>query len=232
MQNPNSQSDVSPLIPSFIRAVGSVFAPGMFWVFVLSLLATLAALVVFFIGATTLVSYFVDGWAALAGSFFAAMVAWFLFPGIMPIIVNFFDARIAGLIEKQDYPNARPIGPPFLPELIHDAKFSLTAIALNILVLPLYFVPVINLFVFFVLNGFLLGKEFFIMVARRHLPLEMAKTLRKQHGRLIFFAGALIALCATIPILNLFAPFWGIAVMTHLYHALEKKQPMVVLPPL
>jgi len=107
----------------------------------------------------------------------------------------------------------------------------LVAIMLNVLVIPLYFVPVINLFVFYVLNGSLLGKEFFIMVARRHLPLEDAKKLRARHSRTIFLAGAALAFFATLPIVNLVAPFWGIAVMTHLYHALAKTQRSEVLLP-
>ncbi len=227
------------LINAALGAIGSIFASGMFGVFVKSLLLTLAALVGFVVLATSfagiIASHLSDpamaSWVPMLSGFSAALFAYALFPGIMPIFVNFFDAKIATLIEKKDYPAARPIDPSFWPEFWHDVRFSLRAIGLNILVLPLYLIPLVNLFVFYALNGHLLGKEFFVMVARRYLPIEEALLLRKTHGRTIFAGGVMLTLLATIPILNLFAPFWGIALMTHLYHSLSNTQKIELLSP-
>jgi CysZ protein len=227
------------LVSASLKAIGSVFAPGMFGVFVKSLFFTLFALVGF-IFIVTSVTVAISGvvkdpqiatWLPLAGGFGATLFAYFLFPGIMPVIVNFFDAKIATLIEQSYYPAARPINPPFWPEFRHDLRFSLVAIGLNILVLPLYLIPVVNLFVFYALNGHLLGKEFFVMVARRHLKLEDALVLRRTNSRIIFVGGIILTILATIPLINLFAPFWGIAVMTHLYHIITHTQKVEVLPP-
>ena len=96
--------------------------------------------------------------------------------------------------------------------------------------MPLYLLPLFNLCLFYLLNGYLLGREFFVMVARRHMPIETAEALRKAHSRPVTIAGIALALCATIPIANFFAPFWGIAVMTHLYHRLTIVK-SGVLPP-
>ena len=52
---------------------------------------------------------------------------------------------------------------PFWPELLHDLGFTVKALLLNILVLPLYLVPVLNLVLFYWLNGRLLGREYFVM---------------------------------------------------------------------
>ncbi|MDX2074290.1 MAG: EI24 domain-containing protein [Alphaproteobacteria bacterium] len=224
------------LIDASLKAIGSVFAPGMFGVFVMSVLFTLAALLLFVLGVTSVVSLLVGGavlsasWTWLSGVG-ATMLAYFLFPGIMPVFVNFFDSKIATLIEAQDYPNAQPINPPFWPEFRHDVRFSLMAVGLNILVLPFYLLPGINLVIFYVLNGHLLGKEFFVMVARRYLPLHEAVRLRKTHGRSVFIGGILLTVLATVPFLNLLAPFWGIALMTHLYHSLAATPKVEVLPP-
>ena len=226
---------------ALLRAVGSVFVPGMLGVFIVSVGVALLALIGFVIGATSIVSLIApalvsdpatSSWLPWATGVGAALFAYFLFPGIMPVVVNFFDSKIAALIEAQDYPAAKPIDPPFWPEFWHDARFSLKAILLNILVLPLYFVPVINLFVFYALNGHLLGKEFFVMVARRHQTLPNALVLRLAHRRTIFIAGIILTILATIPFLNLLAPFWGIAVMTHLYHALTGTPRSDILKPL
>jgi len=216
-----------------VKAVQSLFAPGMLRIFILSVLTTFAALTLFFIGASGfffwLASVMQNGWIGVIGSLGAGALAWFLFPGIMPIIVNFFDDRIATLIERQDYPGASPKPPQFWPEFRHDARFSAMAVLLNLVVLPLYLIPLIGVLGFFLLNGYLLGREFFIMVARRYMPVVEAVALRKRHGTTILFAGMALVLCAIIPFANLFAPFWGIALMTHLYHRLTKTAE--ILPP-
>lgn len=211
-----------------VRAVKSMFTPGMMVLFILCTLVTVAALLSF-VGISTAVftwmaehmqdHYILSKLLPYIGSFGASIIAWFLFPGIMPVIVNFFDDRIARLIEQHDYPNAIASHvPPFWGELWHDVRFSLIAVLLNILVLPFYLLPGINLFLFYWLNGYLLGREFFVMVARRHLPVKDAEALRKRYSRTILVSGILFVLLATIPVINLFAPFWIIAVMVHLFH--------------
>ncbi len=219
------------LIASMKRAVSSLLIPGMLTVALWSILLALAVLAAL---AVALVAGF-DWWlgAAYPGSEWgvwlagagSVILAWFLFPGIMPVIVNFFDAHIAGLIERHDYPKHRPARDmPFMPELWHDVRFSLMAVTLNILIIPLYFVPIINLFIFYLLNGWLLGREFFVMAARRHMPISDAVALRRRNGRIVTLAGMALALLATVPFVNLLAPFWGIALMTHLFHGLGTPQ--------
>lgn len=220
------------LIESSLKAMRSVFAPGMLGLFIKSVLLTVVVLTLFVIGASGFFAWFFanNPWIAWVGGIGSAMLAWFLFPGIMPVIVNFFDDRIAGMIEQQDYATSRPAqNPPFWPEFWHDVRFSLKAIALNILALPLYLIPVINLFLFYALNGYLLGREFFMMVAKRHMTIQDANHLRKRHGQIVMAGGIMLTVLATVPILNLFAPFWGIALMTHIYHHLSRSKNAEIL---
>lgn len=219
------------LIVACFRAVRSLFAPGMGGILVKSVLLTIVALVAFVISASYgfgWLSTFVSDpssaaflpWVGGIGSMFAA---WLLFPGIMPIIISFFDERIAGTIERYDYPAAPPaMVNDFWKELMHDARFAALVVFLNLLVLPLYLIPVINIVLFPLLNGYLLGREFFVMVARRYMSLSEANALRVQHGRTVLSAGVILTLLTIMPIVNLFAPFWGIAVMVHLFHRLQR----------
>lgn len=217
---------MSHLISASMKAMQSFLAPGMFYIFVASVCITLVALTVFFLIASSfflwLGGYLDNDWIGVGGTFGSGLLAWFLFPGIMPIIVNFFDDRIASIIERQDYPSTHASPPPFWPEFWHDARFSLLAVGLNLLALPLYLIPLVNIALFYLLNGYLLGREFFVMAARRHMPIAEAVALRKRNGAVITAAGMLLVVAATIPFINLFAPFWGIAVMTHLYHLIGK----------
>ncbi len=102
----------------------------------------------------------------------------------------------------------------------------------NILVLPLYFVPVINLFVYYLLNGYLISREYFHMVAVRHHPLEEVTRLRKRNGGELYMMGIVIAFSLTIPIVNLVAPIVATAAMVHLYKkrvgSIAKKRELVV----
>lgn len=224
------------LMQCFPRAVRSLLAPGMFKVFLYSVLLTLFSLIAFVMLSTGIFDYFFDGteydwltWVAGAGSF---MLAWLLFPGIMPIFVNFFDVRIAGLIEKQDYPAATPLAEtPFWPELWHDVRFSLFVITMNILLLPLWIIPIFYIPAFYLMNGYLLGKEFFIMAARRHMSITEAKRLHATRSRAITISGMGLTFLATIPFINLVAPFWGVAVMTHIYHSIKATPASQILPP-
>lgn len=215
------------LISSAFRAAGSLFTPGMPGVFLWSLLATLAALAGFVAGASlffgwlggALQNYAFSDSIPWLGGIGSAVLAWMLFPGITPLVISFFDARITRLIEAHAYPGTPPPQPAaFLPELLHDLRFALTALGLNILVLPLYLLPGLNLFLFYWLNGYLLGREYFVMAARRHMPVAEANALRRRHAGVVTAGGALLTFLATVPVLNLLAPFWGVALMVHLYH--------------
>jgi uncharacterized protein involved in cysteine biosynthesis len=87
----------------------------------------------------------------------------------------------------------------------------------NIIVLPLYFIPVINLFVYYLLNGYLISREYFQMVAIRHHEMEEVTRLRKTNASELYLMGIVIAFALTIPILNLIAPIIATAAMVHLY---------------
>src|SRR5262245_43028913 len=133
------------------RAIKSLFTPGMFSLFILTVALTIAALFGFFIIAS---GFFVWLAGSMEGSSMApflpwlgsigsALIAWMLFPGIMPIIASFFDDRIARTIEQHDYATTPAREPDFWLELFHDMRFAATAILFNLLVLPFYLIPLI-----------------------------------------------------------------------------------------
>ena len=105
--------------------------------------------------------------------------------------------------------------------------FILVTLLLNLLVLPLYLVliwiPPLNLLLFYLLNGYLLGREYFEMVAVRRLDLKEAKGLRRgSRGRMIL-AGAVITFLLTIPLVNLVTPIIATAFMLHVFEDLRRR---------
>lgn len=155
------------------------------------------------------------------GSMGGMMIAWFLFPLLYPVLIGFFDEKIAEIIEREDYPQLPVANPPFWPTLLNDAIFSLKAVCLNILFLPFWIIPPVGIIVYYLLNGYLLGTQFFRMAAGRRVSEAEAETLRKRAKKEILLGGIAIAFFATVPLLNLAAPLMGVAAMLHLFHSLK-----------
>ena len=96
-------------------------------------------------------------------------------------------------------------------------------LVVNILALLLLLVPGVNLIAFYVGNGYLLGREYFEMVAMRHLPAAEARRLRKANRGSVLLCGVVIAGLASVPILNLLTPLFATAFMVHVYKGLARR---------
>ncbi|MCB1374114.1 MAG: EI24 domain-containing protein, partial [Rhodobacteraceae bacterium] len=78
--------------------------------------------------------------------------------------------------------------------------------------------PPLAPFVFWLVNGFLLGREYFQLVAMRRLGPEGAARLRRANAGRIWLAGTAMAVPLSVPVLNLLVPILGVAVFTHQLH--------------
>ena len=136
-----------------------------------------------------------------------------------------FLDRVADAVEARHYPQAGPGQDiPLLEALRDSIGFLGVMIAANIVALLLYliFSPV-ALFIFWGLNGFLLGREYFTLVAIRHLGRAGAAQMRKRHGGTVWLAGVLMAMPLSIPLINLAVPVLGAATFTHVFHGLRAR---------
>jgi len=189
----------------------------------LGVLILLAILVWFLLSQLELLPWQWAQWVLdiLAG-FGLLFLVWLLFPAALSATISLFLDSIAGQVERVYYPGL----PPPRRQAIHESlwnglRLALIAIGLNILALPIYFIPVLNFFVFYILNGYLLGREYFEAVALRRLSAgEVGELWRREKGRLIV-AGVVITLMLTIPFLNLVAPVVATAFMLHLFESMR-----------
>lgn len=154
-----------------------------------------------------------------AGPGVALVVALLLFPGAVTATLNLFADQVAELVERRHYPGLPPARPVPLAEATWAGiRLALITIVLNLLALPLYFLlPGANLAIFLALNGYLLGREYFELVAQRRLPASEARQLQRQLRFRVWLAGAIIAMTLTIPVFNLVAPVAATAFMVHLF---------------
>lgn len=158
------------------------------------------------------------GWVAGAGVFAALL---FAFVPAAALAVSFFIDPVADAIEGKHYPDAGPQTPRALTaDLWIAAKTAALALVINIPLIPFYFLfPPLPA----VVNGYLLGREYFTMAAlRRHSPAEV-KALRRRASLTIWIGGALLAFMVTIPLLNLLAPVFGAGLMTHVYNRARQR---------
>jgi CysZ protein len=148
--------------------------------------------------------------------FFAVIVLIPLVHPVVALVASLFLERIASVVEARDYP-ADPAGrdQPFMQSIIVSIRFTVLLVVVNIVALPFYLLPGVNLVLFWIVNGYLLGREYFELVALRHLDVNAVRALRRRHQFRIFITGVVIAAFATIPFLNLLAPLFATAFMVH-----------------
>ncbi|WP_193080789.1 EI24 domain-containing protein [Pseudooceanicola spongiae] len=232
---------VGVIFSAFTRAVGQVFDPRFRRVLFLGLGLTIGLLVV-----VTAVVMWLLGWAvgdavtlpfvgpvtwlndlASASGFLVMMLASvFLMIPISSAMMGFFLEEVAEAVEEEHYPHLPPAeGVPFMETLMDTLGFTGVIILANLLALILYliFAPLAP-FIFWGVNGFLLGREYFTLAAMRRIGREAAQSLRRRHAGAIWIAGTLMAVPLSIPILNLLVPIVGAATFTHIYHGLAKRQ--------
>lgn len=152
-----------------------------------------------------------------------------LFPGVVTIIVGIFLEDVAKAVEARHYPGLPAgRGQPIREIIISTGKFALLVIVVNAIALPFYiallFLPPLNLILFYTINGYLTGREYFELVSYLRLDPAQTESLRKQYRGRIQLAGILLVFLMTIPILNLLAPVIATAFMVHFFHALPDTQ--------
>ena len=74
--------------------------------------------------------------------------------------------------------------------------------------------------IFWLVNGFLLGREYFQLVAARRIGRERAAELGRRYFWRVWATGTAMAIPLSVPVLNLVVPILGVAVFTHQYHRL------------
>lgn len=178
-------------------------------------------------------------WFAFAGdiAFGAVMltVIFLLFPAVTTTIVSLFLDEIIGAVEDKHYPGrGEPRSQPAMELIGQSLKFLAIVVGINILALPIYaillFLPPLNLVFYYVLNGYLVGREFYEMVAVRRMTPEEAIVLRKRFSGRVVLAGAVIVFCMTVPILNLLVPVLAAAAMVHVFESMRLKAGAVPAP--
>ncbi|NQV99051.1 MAG: EI24 domain-containing protein [Rhodospirillales bacterium] len=162
------------------------------------------------------------GWLETAvdilGGLATGILTWFLFPGVVSAVVGLFLDQIADCVEARHYPSlAKVQGPAFSDSLLASVKFLGVFVALNLAMLPLLLLGPLFPLIFYAVNGYLLSREYFELVAHRRLPVEEARRLRRANRWPLLGLGIVVAFLLTVPLVNLVTPIVATAAMIHLF---------------
>lgn len=221
------------MIRHLARAIAQLGDPAIFRVIILSILGSVllfAALLTGFGWVLANTSLFDLAWVEtgidVLGGLAALMLAWLMFPAAMVAVSSLMLDSIVAAVERRHYPHLGPPRPvPLWRSLWETLKFLGMVLALNLLALPLYFVPLVNLVVFFLINGYLIGREYYELVAVRRLSLPAVRFLRDERRGTLFVAGLIIAFLSSLPLVNLLVPVLAAAFMLHLFEAMRDRIP-------
>ncbi|KNG93616.1 EI24 domain-containing protein [Pseudaestuariivita atlantica] len=230
------------ILGAFFRALGQVGDPAFRRVLFIGIGLTIALLIAACTGFIQIMGWLLaDGtgieWIDNA-AWIGDLATWgtvFLFLGLsvflmVPVasaITSMFLDEVARAVEAKHYPHLPPAPRvPFWDSVRDTVNFLGILIAANVVALVLYvFLPFAAIFIFWGLNGFLLGREYFTLAAMRRLGREGARAARRENAGTIWLAGTLMAIPLTVPLLNLVIPILGAATFTHIFHAVSGTRP-------
>ena len=214
---------------SFAMLFDRDFVGLVFW----SLLLTAILFVVLFVGLEyglsrlpELGSIWVNRFLELVAPIVLILAIFLLGAPVAAMVGSLFLDRIAAKVDAHFYPNdPRARGTPALTGIWESVRLIGLALLVNVALLPVDVgVPGLAEFATVLANGWLLGREFFELAALRHLSRQESDALRRRHGMAIYGGGLLISILTVIPVLDLIAPFFGSALMAHLFKRLSHRE--------
>jgi uncharacterized protein involved in cysteine biosynthesis len=164
------------------------------------------------------------GWlAGLAGGIGAALLAMFLFVPVAVVIATLYIERVAAAVDRAWYPHLPvPRGAPLAAQAWDGVALGLRVLLLTLVGwLLALLLPGIGLLLGWLIGAWAIGRGMFVAVAMRRMTRPQAQELYRAHRLPVLIQGAILALAASIPLLNLLVPVLGAAIMVHLLHLPE-----------
>ena len=216
------------MFTSAIRAFGDLFSPEFRSVLLKALGLTIALFIAVLVIAEVLIASFTHfswPWAdrlVEIGTGLALLVAFFfLMSPVTAAFAGLFLDRIAEKVEERHYPwDPRGTPLPAGKAILMAIQFFVVVLLVNLAVLPTVFFG-FGVLVLIAANAYLIGREYFEMVAMRHMPVEEARILRKENSPTVFIAALLPAVMSVVPFVNLVVPLFSTSYFTHLFKSVQ-----------
>ncbi len=227
------------ILAAFLKALSQGTDPGFRRVLILGLVWTVALLAALWAATLELVQWLtpdsltlpwigpvggIDTVASFGSVVLLVLASTVLMVPVASAFTGLFLDRIAATVEARHYPTLLPPRAQGIAEttLGSLAFFGLILVANLAALVTWPFTGPLAPLLFWALNGFLLGREYFTLTALRHLSPADAKRLYRANRATVWVAGTLMAAPLSIPLLNLLVPIFGVATFTHIFHRLHK----------
>lgn len=172
------------------------------------------------------------GWNATVGDIVGTLalvaafgIAWLLFRAVAVGVMGVFADTVVIAVERRHYPYALATARDVPPAraLALGLGSAARAILVNVVLAPVYLALLVTgvgtWLLFFLVNGWLLGRDLGGMVAVRHRPAATGRDWHKAGAVDRFALGVAGTALFMVPVVNLFVPILGAAMATHLFHA-------------
>jgi CysZ protein len=227
------------IVGDFLKALGQLgdgrflrvllIGVGLSLALLFGIYAALIAVIDLFVPGSISVPYFgqigglttLFGWGSLV---LVLVLSVFLMMPVASAFTAFFLDEVADAVEERHYPALPPApGTGFVDSLIDTLGFLGLLLVVNLISLALWpFAGPLMPLVSWAINGYLLGREYFTLVAARRLGRQGAVEMRRHFAGQVWFAGALMAAPLAFPLVNLLVPVLGVATFTHMFHRLNR----------
>lgn len=159
-------------------------------------------------------------WGSLA---LFPLLSLFLAAPVAAGFAGLFAERVADTVEgAHGYPKGQSLD--FVDGLLDSAVIlgAVLLVGIGVMILTPIVGPLAPV-LFYGANGWLLGREFFHMAARRHIDAPDADALRRRNALSVTALGVGVAMLLTVPLLNIIVPVLAAAAFTHLFHSLARR---------
>jgi CysZ protein len=141
----------------------------------------------------------------------------FLMAPVTAMFAGLYVDDIADLVERRDYPHDPPGRPlPLAKGVLTGVRFGLIVLAVNLALLPTLLLG-IGAIAMVLANAYLLGREYFEIIAMRHMPADEARRLRKESALRILAAGFIPAFLVVVPFVNIITPIFSTVYFVHIF---------------
>ena len=226
------------MLRALLLSLGQLTDPPILRVFVKSMVVTLLVFALLGVGTwwctqaalAAWLDWHADGLAAAFALFVTILALWLLFRAVAIAVVGIFADEVVEAVEARHYPEAlrtaRPV--PFARSLAMGLRSAARVVLVNLLMLPVYIALLVTgvgtAAAFFVVNGWLLGRDLGDMVAARHMDAAAMRGWRATTKAGRFLLGLANTGLFVVPILNIAAPVLGAAMATHYFHAQSSRK--------
>ncbi|MDE3122328.1 MAG: EI24 domain-containing protein [Paracoccaceae bacterium] len=175
------------------------------------------------IGAVGGVHWLAGGVALLS----VTLLSGFLMVPVAAAFTSLFLDEVAEAVEARHYPGLPPARAQGWAEIIGAGlRLAVLSLIVNLVALVFYALSgPLAPFLFWAVNGYLLGRDFAEGAASRRLPAPDARALVRRNIGQVWALGVLVALPLSVPILGLVVPILAAAAFTHLIRRLPQAGP-------